>query len=121
MCSMLTTNSFHHLDTTTTNNHLNHSTKPQISSSRNAYHPGLTSSLSSDLPNCPPPSKCLRVLNKQKVEAEYAWSCPMTNCGRVHMSVKVDGVWGPEKERESVGKTMGPGKPEARGAIPIFA
>jgi hypothetical protein len=37
------------------------------------------------------------------------------------MSVKLDGVWRPEKVRESVGKTMGFGKLEARGAIPIFA
>jgi hypothetical protein len=33
------------------------------------------------------------------------------------MSVMVDGLWGPEKERISVGKTMGSGKLEARGAI----
>jgi hypothetical protein len=35
------------------------------------------------------------------------------------MSVKVDGVWEPEK-KESVGKTLGSGKLEARGAVPIF-
>lgn len=90
--------------------------------SRLRSRPGFTSS-SLDLPNRlpPTPSKRRRVSNKKKVEAEYMWSCPVANCGRVHVSVKVDGVWGPEKERGSVGKTMGSGKPGARGAIPIFA
>jgi hypothetical protein len=37
------------------------------------------------------------------------------------MSLKVDGVWRPGKEREFVGKIMASGKFEARGAIPIFA
>jgi hypothetical protein len=81
----------------------------------------LASSLDSP-PNHFLPSKRRRVSNKKKkVEAEYKWTCPVANCGRVHISVKVDGVWGPEKEKESVGKTIGPGKAEARGAIPIFA
>jgi len=75
-----------------------------------------------DPPNHPPPFKRRRVSNKKKkVEAEYLWKCPVANCGRVHVSIKVDGVWGPEKERESVGKAKGAGQPEARGAIPIFA
>jgi hypothetical protein len=93
--------------------------------SRLRSRPGSTSlirSSSLDSPNrLPLPSKRRKVSNKKKVEAEYMWLCPVANCGKVHVSVKVDGVWGPEKERESVGKTMGPGKPEARGAIPIFA
>jgi len=93
--------------------------------SRLRSRPGSTSSIRSSLDSPPsrlPRGKRRRVSNKKnKVEAEYMWSCPVPNCGRVHVSVKVDGVWGPEKERESVGKTMGPGKPEARGAIPIFA
>ena len=93
--------------------------------SRLRSRPGSTSSMPlpslGSPPNRLPLSKRRRVSNKKKVEGEYKWSCPVANCGRVHMSVKVDGVWGPEKERESVGRTMGPGKPEARGAIPIFA
>jgi hypothetical protein len=63
-----------------------------------------------------------RISNKKKkVEAEYSWKCPVINCGRVHVSVKVDGVWGPEKERGSVGGKTMMSQPEARGAIPIFA
>lgn len=91
--------------------------------SRLRSRPNFTSSILPPLnsPNRPPPSKRRRVSSKKKVEAEYKWSCPVANCGRVHMSVKVDGVWGPEKESESAGKTIGPGKLEARGAIPIFA
>ena len=70
-----------------------------------------------------PPLKRRRLSNKKKkVEGEYLWKCPVASCRREHVSVKVDGVWGPEKERELVGKaTVGAGQPEARGAIPIFA
>ena len=85
------------------------------------------SSTATILPLLEPPTNRLackrrRVSNKKKkVEAEYLWRCPVADCGRVHVSVKVDGVWGPEKERVSAGKTTGLGQPEARGAIPIFA
>ena len=89
--------------------------------SRPSFNSTILPSSSDSPPNRLPPSKRRRASNKKKVDAEYTWSCPVPNCGRVHMSVKVDGVWGPEKERGSVGKTMGLGKPEARGAIPIFA
>ena len=94
--------------------------------SRLRSRPSSNSSIrasSLDSANRLPPlsTKRRRVSNKKKVEGEYKWLCPVANCGREHVSVKVDGVWGPEKERESVGKTIGPGKPEARGAIPIFA
>jgi hypothetical protein len=73
-----------------------------------------------------PPLKRRRVSNKKKriVEAVFQWKCPVDNCGRVHVSIKVDGVWGPEKERESVvggHKSIMGGQLEARGAIPIFA
>ena len=89
--------------------------------SRLRSRPGLTSTRPS-LDRLPPtPSKRRRVSNKKKVEAEYTWLCPVANCGKAHVSVKVDGVWGPEKELGSVGKSVSPGKPGARGAIPIFA
>ena len=94
--------------------------------SRLRSRPFLSSSILASPLESPPnrllPIKRRRVSNKKKkVEEEYKWTCPVANCGRVHISVKVDGVWGPEKEKESVGKTLGPGKAEARGAIPIFA
>ena len=90
------------------------------STSFNGASPSSTSP-SLDLTYRLPPLKRRKVPNKKKrVEAEFFWKCPVVNCGRMHLSVKVNGVWGPEKGREYVGKTMGPGL-EARGAIPIFA
>ncbi|KAF8813491.1 hypothetical protein BYT27DRAFT_7335102 [Phlegmacium glaucopus] len=99
--------------------------------SRLRSRPGSTSTTTSSLPPISrlldsthhlPPWKRRRVSSKKKkVEGEFLWRCPVVNCGREHVSIKVDGVWGPEKERESVGKSMGVGQLEARGAIPIFA
>lgn len=97
--------------------------------SRLRSRPGSTTSLtvaasaaSSSLLESLPSLKRRRVSNKKKkVEEEYLWQCPVARCGRVHASIRVDGVWGPEKEKESVGKSMGSGQLEARGAIPIFA
>ncbi|KAK0464378.1 uncharacterized protein EV420DRAFT_1039056 [Desarmillaria tabescens] len=34
---------------------------------------------------------------KSQVEAEHQWTCPVNGCGRVHTSVKTDGIWGPDK------------------------
>ncbi|KAF5389641.1 hypothetical protein D9757_004159 [Collybiopsis confluens] len=34
----------------------------------------------------------------RKVQGTYTWSCPVAKCGKVHRSVKIDGVWGSEKE-----------------------
>ena len=88
--------------------------------SRLRSRPAFSNRPSSDVP--PPSLKRRRVSNKKKkVEEEYLWRCPVANCGREHVSVKVDGVWGPEKERESVGKSMGPRQLEVRGAVSIFA
>lgn len=50
---------------------------------------------------------------KRRIEDSFAWPCPIASCGKVHYSVKVHGVWGPEKE-----KVKGS---EPRGAIAIFA
>ena len=80
----------------------------------------------------PPPSKRRRVSSKSsksKVDAEYEWTCPVPNCGVVHASVMVNGIWGPEKERNDQGviasgmKFLGvkAGSNPPRGAIPVFA
>ncbi|KAG7440888.1 uncharacterized protein BT62DRAFT_937671 [Guyanagaster necrorhizus] len=34
---------------------------------------------------------------KSEVEAEHQWTCPVIGCGRVHTSVKIGGIWGPDK------------------------
>ncbi|KAK0487574.1 hypothetical protein IW261DRAFT_1415225 [Armillaria novae-zelandiae] len=34
---------------------------------------------------------------KSEVEAEHQWTCPVNGCGRVHTSVKTNGIWGPDK------------------------
>ncbi|KAK0244088.1 hypothetical protein EDD85DRAFT_806669 [Armillaria nabsnona] len=36
---------------------------------------------------------------KSEVEAEHQWTCPVHGCGRVHISVKADGIWGPDKAK----------------------
>ncbi|KAF8954298.1 hypothetical protein BDZ97DRAFT_1908295 [Flammula alnicola] len=76
-----------------------------------------------EMPTQHPPAKKRRVSNKKpKVEGEYEWKCPVASCGRVHVSVKIDGIWGPEKEKE---QRQGAGKAgtwtEPRGAMAVFA
>ncbi|KJA20556.1 hypothetical protein HYPSUDRAFT_78266 [Hypholoma sublateritium FD-334 SS-4] len=71
----------------------------------------------------PPAKKRRAVQRKPKVEAEFEWSCPVASCGRIHVSVRIEGVWGPEKEMptpRSVGKA-GAAWTEPRGAIAVFA
>jgi len=63
---------------------------------------------------------------KRKVEEEYEWQCPVVGCGKTHVSIKMDGVWGPEKERQVKKKGSWkypppPSDTEPRGAIAIFA
>lgn len=70
-----------------------------------------------------PPKKRRVVHRKPKVEAEHEWVCPVASCGRVHVSVRIEGVWGPEKEMPTY---RGAGKAgavwtEPRGAIAVFA
>lgn len=37
-------------------------------------------------------------VKKPKIEAQYQWECPVSGCGRVHTTIRVDGVWIQEKE-----------------------
>ncbi|KDQ59123.1 hypothetical protein JAAARDRAFT_33855 [Jaapia argillacea MUCL 33604] len=37
------------------------------------------------------------------VEAEHEWKCPVTGCGRVHVSLLIDGQWVMDKERGAIG------------------
>ncbi|PPQ63246.1 hypothetical protein CVT24_005706 [Panaeolus cyanescens] len=68
-----------------------------------------------------PPAKRRRGPNKKpKIQAEYEWKCPVPNCNTAHVSVKVDGIWGPQKDIEGV-NTKAPGYQPPRGAIPVFA
>lgn len=46
---------------------------------------------------------------KQMPPPEYIWHCPVTGCGRIHVSVKVNGEWVPE--REDVTSSSGGGGP----------
>ncbi|KDR78698.1 hypothetical protein GALMADRAFT_266136 [Galerina marginata CBS 339.88] len=67
-----------------------------------------------------PPAKRRRVTNKKaKIQGEFEWPCPVANCGRVHVSVKIDGIWGPEKQKDFKGVKGLPA--EARGAVAVFA
>ncbi|KAF4614254.1 hypothetical protein D9613_008069 [Agrocybe pediades] len=57
--------------------------------------------------------------DNKKVQETYEWKCPVPTCGRVHVSVKIDDVWGPEKERNVKG--VRGLQTEARGAVAVFA
>ena len=80
------------------------------------------------------PSPSASLLGKRKRPSKtrvepYEWRCPVTSCGHMHVSVKVDGAWVPEPARKpSSGKGKGkdrwiPGTDATmtgRGAIAIF-
>ncbi|CAA7267470.1 unnamed protein product [Cyclocybe aegerita] len=77
-----------------------------------------------------PASKRRRVGPKSRrpphVEDEYVWTCPVASCGRVHASVKVDGIWCPEKEGfvgpEGAMRAVQEGREIVpRGVIAVFA
>ncbi|KNZ80145.1 hypothetical protein J132_06877 [Termitomyces sp. J132] len=67
---------------------------------------------------------------KPRIEATHEWKCPVESCGRIHASVKIDGVWIPEPDKgptggKGKGKTVPlPASLEAvisgRGAIAVF-
>ncbi|KAJ6577931.1 hypothetical protein B0H19DRAFT_1121887 [Mycena capillaripes] len=40
---------------------------------------------------------------KPVVEARYEWACPVAGCARVHVSEKIDGVWGNAPDRGAIG------------------
>ena len=79
-----------------------------------------SNSLSSQLPLPPPPPTKRRrtAATVRKIEAEFEWKCPVPSCQLVHVSVKIDGKWGPEKEVKQSGSST---RIKARGAIPVFA
>ncbi|KAF9007448.1 hypothetical protein BDQ17DRAFT_1422823 [Cyathus striatus] len=63
-----------------------------------------------------PPAKKAKTKGKKKVkpgtvEDTCEWVCPVTGCGRVHVSALVDGVWGPKKDTKGE---------ESRSAIAVF-
>ncbi|KAJ3513356.1 hypothetical protein NMY22_g15063 [Coprinellus aureogranulatus] len=58
---------------------------------------------------------------KPKVEAEFEWKCPVPTCNRVHVSVKMNGVWGPEKERMLKKGPLVDLESAPRGVLAVFA
>ncbi len=69
-----------------------------------------------------PPKKRRVVHRKPKIEAEFEWVCPVAGCRRIHVSVRIEGVWGPEKEMPTRGASKaGVVWTEPRGAIAVFA
>ncbi|KAF9478864.1 hypothetical protein BDN70DRAFT_921626 [Pholiota conissans] len=86
--------------------------------------PSPSSAVISSTASLPSPAKKRKVsTRKPKIEAEYEWACPVSSCGRVHVSVRIDGIWGPEKEAPGakVGGKAGNARVEPRGAIAVFA
>lgn len=51
------------------------------------------------LPSVPSFFKRSTKPKKPKIEAQHAWSCPVSGCGKMHTSIKMDGVWMQEKEK----------------------
>jgi hypothetical protein len=85
--------------------------------------PTATALLPDTPPPRPSPAKKRRVsAKKPRVEAEFQWACPVASCRRVHVSVRIDGIWGPEKELPGKGGGKASGvRTEPRGAIAVFA
>lgn len=65
---------------------------------------------------------------KDKIEATHEWECPVVGCKRVHVSVKMGGVWVPEPDSPvAVGKGKSKWSPAVaqaeeggRGAVAVF-
>ena len=98
--------------------HLQMLAQPQSQPSSSHASPS-SSPFSVPVPPLQPPKKRKRqakttVDKKRRIEDSFVWSCPIASCGKLHHSVKVLGVWGPEKESLVKGS-------EPRGAIAIFA
>ena len=105
--------------------------------SSNSSSSALSSSMPGRFPNAAtfeddvtsPPKKRRRVSGnnkKSKVEKEFEWKCPVASCGLVHVSVKVGGVWGPEKQPVVSSTASAAARAKAalvkpRGAIQVFA
>jgi hypothetical protein len=70
-----------------------------------------------------PPTKA-SVNKKAKVEDVFEWQCPVPGCGKPHASVKINGGWGPEKERQMKKGfqpvTLSDLELSPRGVIPVF-
>nr|GAT50215.1 predicted protein [Mycena chlorophos] len=62
-------------------------------------------------------SKGSRSTRKPAIEARFEWTCPVTGCGRVHVSEKVNGVWGPPALEAGKGRKEGDAQ---RGPIGMF-
>ena len=91
--------------------------------------PGRTATFEEDLPKLTTHKRRRVSANnskKSKVEEEFEWKCPVVSCGLVHASVKVGGVWGPEKRPDVSGASSASARAKAalvkpRGAIQVFA
>ncbi|RXW25516.1 hypothetical protein EST38_g365 [Candolleomyces aberdarensis] len=62
---------------------------------------------------------------KAKVEDVFEWQCPVPGCGKMHASVKINGGWGPEKERQmkkgsQATVSLADLEMSPRGIIPVF-
>jgi hypothetical protein len=51
----------------------------------------------------PRPRPRARRRAKRAPQAFHEWTCPVPGCGKVHISVKNDGVWGADAEKGAVG------------------
>ncbi|KAJ3906387.1 hypothetical protein F5879DRAFT_946297 [Lentinula edodes] len=80
---------------------------PQFSTFAHRYLPTPIAHLFGHGPGSSSTSPKSKSHRKPRVQQTYSWKCPVNNCGRVHTSVRLEGVWGPEKVK-------------GEGAIPLF-
>jgi hypothetical protein len=40
---------------------------------------------------------------EQVVEATHEWTCPLSGCSKVHVSLLIEGEWTMDKERGAIG------------------
>ncbi|KAJ3855771.1 hypothetical protein EV368DRAFT_7932, partial [Lentinula lateritia] len=70
---------------------------PQFSTFAHRYLPTPIAHLFGHAPGSSSISPKSKSHRKPKVQQTYSWKCPVNNCGRIHTSVRLEGVWGPEK------------------------
>ncbi|KXN82972.1 hypothetical protein AN958_01977 [Leucoagaricus sp. SymC.cos] len=67
-------------------------------------HPAASASSSSSSSSTPAQTTVKRnsrtkaLAQPQLPPPEYIWHCPVTGCGRVHISIKINGEWVPERD-----------------------
>ncbi|KAF9449744.1 hypothetical protein P691DRAFT_811906 [Macrolepiota fuliginosa MF-IS2] len=95
---------------------------------RSRLRPRHVAAVASSSSSHPPAKRNTRGKQPQMPPAEYIWHCPVTGCDRIHVSLKINGEWVPEREEltsgpsgSSVGgRGRGRGAGRGRGRTSLF-